>query len=233
MNVKRNSIQVVLFDAVGTLLQPYPRVIDVYHRAGHHFGSRLSVDVIDQRFRQAFQRHYVAAGLNTSETMEQLRWRSVVAEVFSDIEDVDRGLFTMLWNHFSMAKHWQVFDDVAAALRVVQRHHLQVGIASNFDMRLKPIASELLPMIQSDHVFCSSSLGYNKPHQDFFRTIEEQLRLTPEQILLVGDDGKNDFCGATKAGWHALLIDRHRMHAEANVLHSLEELKTWFDERSG
>ncbi|MAV35602.1 MAG: hypothetical protein CMJ59_09095 [Planctomycetaceae bacterium] len=46
----------VLFDAVGTLIYPDPEVAAAYHQAGREHGSRMSLDRIVDRFRDAFSR---------------------------------------------------------------------------------------------------------------------------------------------------------------------------------
>ncbi|MEE3368290.1 MAG: HAD-IA family hydrolase [Planctomycetota bacterium] len=44
----------VLFDAVGTLIYPQPPVAQAYYQAGRQFGSKLTIESIEDRFRKAF-----------------------------------------------------------------------------------------------------------------------------------------------------------------------------------
>jgi putative hydrolase of the HAD superfamily len=55
-------------------------------------------------------------------------------------------------------------------------------------------------------VFASSEIGWRKPAPQFFRTIQEQLGLSPHELLMVGDDLQLDIAAANRAGWQALHV---------------------------
>ena len=78
------GIEVVVFDAVGTLIHPEPPAATVYAEVGRRFGGCHSVEVIAPRFAAAFAREEEAdraAGWRTSEDRESRRWRDIVASV--------------------------------------------------------------------------------------------------------------------------------------------------------
>ncbi|HUE72827.1 MAG TPA: HAD family hydrolase, partial [Pirellulaceae bacterium] len=79
------------------------------------------------------------------------------------------------------------------------------------------------PLDQCRHVFISSQIGYPKPAPQFFRTVEEQLGLRGEEILLVGDDWTNDVLGGQSCGWQVQQIVREGPLAE-RAIGSLAEL---------
>ena len=214
-----SSVRAVLFDAVGTLIHADPPVIEAYHEAGRRCGSALSRSEIAARFAAAFRRHHAAQ--HSSEQAEQTRWRRVVADVFTDVDDTG-PLFDELWSHFADHRHWAVYDDVKEAWTALRSSGYRVGVASNFDQRLPDMAQGLAPLDEAEAIFVSSQLGFAKPHGEFFRGIEAALSLSPPQLLLVGDDPEKDWHGAKAAGWHALLIDRNGANGEALV--SLREL---------
>ena len=56
------------------------------------------------------------------------------------------------------------------------------------------------------------------------REIEQSLKLSPREIVLVGDGLENDFHGAQDAGWLAVLIDRDGNHLVQPSITSLLEL---------
>ena len=207
-----SGVRAVLFDAVGTLIRPEPAVAEVYWQAGQRVGSALRQDEIASRFRAAFATHFgsqpnVAAV--TNEAAERLRWQRVVADVFVDVPDADGKLFETLWQHFAQSQHWVVFDDVGDTWRGLAERGVEIGIASNFDERLRAICRGLDPLSRCERLFYSSRIGCAKPRREFFRAIERELGLEPHQLLLIGDDPENDFAGALNAGWHALLLDRN------------------------
>jgi putative hydrolase of the HAD superfamily len=201
----------VLFDAVGTLIFPHPPVAAAYGQAAASFGSPLSASQIDERFRHAFRRQEILdagpLGWRTDEARELRRWQDIVAEVFDEVSDPS-ALFNELWWHFCQPAHWRLFDDVADTWKRLASGGFTLGIASNFDRRLRQVCGGLPPLDHSPHVFVSSELGVRKPSPDFFRLVEKTLQLRPSQILLVGDDVTNDFLAAQSAGWRAILLDR-------------------------
>jgi putative hydrolase of the HAD superfamily len=201
----------ILFDAVGTLIAPDPPVAEAYHAAGCRFGSSLTVDSIRLRFRSAFERQEAqdaaAAHQPTSEHRERQRWRAIVGEVFSDVEDPSH-LFQVLWDHFAQPRHWRLYDDVAECWQALQRAGCRLGIASNFDGRLESVCQGHALLAGCRDRFISSQVGHKKPSPEFFRAIERSLGLPPQDFLLVGDDLENDCLAARRAGWQAVLVDR-------------------------
>lgn len=225
MSLKK--IDAVLFDAVGTLLHPEPAVGTVYHAAGALHGSQRAADEVLTRFRAAFARSELQDAERgdgrTDETVELARWRQIVAEVFDDVADF-AALFDRLWQHFATAESWRLIDDVVPCLAELRARDLRVGIASNFDSRLRTICRDLSPLDQYPALFISSEVGYRKPHAGFFRAIEQSLRLPAERLLLVGDTADNDYHAALAAGWQAVLIDRQDRHAEVPAEHRISSL---------
>jgi putative hydrolase of the HAD superfamily len=202
------NIRVVLFDAVGTLIYPDPPVAEVYQREAKRLGSKYSVPEIVGRFRASITRHH--QGGTTSEKLERERWRRIVYDVIDDVEDSKELLLTALWQHFGSALSWRLFDDVAPAWRELSRRGYLLGIASNFDSRLRTICRGHPPLDECRHVFVSSEVGFPKPEPRFYRGVEERLGLRPEQILLIGDDEAADVTGPIAAGWQAIWLRRDR-----------------------
>ncbi len=209
LRTPHSALRAVLFDAVGTLIEPDPPVVETYHAAGLRFGSSLPAETIRLRFRSALARQEALdaqSSHRTSEARELARWRAIVAEVFDDVPDIE-ALFQTLWRHFAEPGHWRVHDDAAECWQRLAESGFFLGIASNFDARLEAICQghELLA---GRTCFISSHIGYKKPAPEFFRFIEQRLELRPDEILLVGDDLENDYLAAQAAGWQALLVAR-------------------------
>lgn len=202
----QESLRAVLFDAVGTLIRTVPDVYDVYAAAGRRFGSRHAAAAIQARFRPAFKRHDGQGA--TSEQHERARWRNIVTEVFDDIPDSIDPLFTELWDHFADPGHWALYHDVLPTWKSLRERNCVIGIASNFDSRLEAIRRAIHPLDDADHLFCSSAIGFQKPHPEFYARVQQELRCAPHQILMVGDNLTNDVQAAHAAGWQAIWIQR-------------------------
>lgn len=209
------KVRFVLFDAVGTLIYVQPSVAEVYWKVGNRHGSRLSVEEIGKRFAESFARYQDRGA--TDEDHERQRWRSIVAEVLHDVSHEHNEPFEELWELFAQPGQWSLFSDVPEVWGELQRRRITVGIASNFDSRLRRICQSLSPLMNATHCFVSSEIGFSKPHPEFYRRVERALGAKPAEILLVGDSLIHDVEGARTAGWQAIHLERHRVNLSAPV----------------
>jgi putative hydrolase of the HAD superfamily len=218
----------VFFDAVGTLIYPEPSAPSVYAIVGRRFGSRLDETTLTTRFRAAFHRQEEAdraGGLRTSEEREVARWRSIVREVLDDVPDAE-ACFHELYAHFARPDAWRCTtgtEDVLNAL--LGRGHV-LGLASNFDRRLRHLVEGLPPLRPIKHLVISSEIGWRKPAPEFYAEMYRQAGSPAAEILYVGDDFVNDYEGAQAAGLQAMLLDpRQRTAVQARArLTSLTDL---------
>lgn len=201
----------IVFDAVGTLIEPDPPVADVYRAAALRQGVAIELSDVTSRFRRAFlddENTEARGSLETDEQNELRRWRRIVGTVLPELSDLDRA-FTELWEHFGRSDAWRYFDDVVPSITALAPFCVPMAIASNFDGRLRNVIggsdgiSDLLCA-----VVISSEVGYRKPHPAFYDAVCNRLGLAPRQILYVGDDVENDLRGSQRAGFRAVLIDR-------------------------
>jgi putative hydrolase of the HAD superfamily len=209
--------RIVLFDAVGTILRPVPDVITAYHRAGESYGSKLSAEQVAARFRSARQFRFnlnrfagetESGSLRSSDEVEYELWRSLIADVFDDVANVD-DLFKQLWDHFAAAENWSLYDDVTRCWTRLSEQGFRIAIASNFDSRLIDIVKRHETLALSEAVFCSAEVGFRKPDPEFYRAIESSLGIdASDEVHFIGDDKENDFHAPVQYGWKAFYLDR-------------------------
>ena len=219
-------IRLILFDAVGTLIYPEPSVAEVYFTLAQQHESRLTKEEIAARFRDIQPQRGPA---ETDDDREYLRWKEIVARVLHDVTDIDPA-FDSLWRHFANGSSWRLFDDVAIAWPALLAMNVPLGVASNFDRRLHGVMREMnLPRLA--HIFSSADVGYSKPDTRFFEQVELATNLSPDEILLVGDDLVADAEGAVAAGWRTVWIDRTGRCANQSLpcprISSLHELNQY------
>ena len=120
-----SQVRWIVFDAVGTLIQPSPSVASAYHTIGRRYGSQLSVEEISERFNRAFRQSETDSFPGgparespwfSSDAIEAARWNWIVGEVVPDVSDTT-GCFQELWDHFASPNSWHCFDDVGPSLR--------------------------------------------------------------------------------------------------------------------
>lgn len=220
------AIRAVVFDAVGTVIEPAPGAAEIYAEVGGRHGSRLTLAEIRQRFRSAFKREEEydrRHGQRTSEEREQQRWRTIVAAVLDDVRDPE-ACFRELFDRFAQPSAWRCLSGVGKTLQALAEGGYQLALASNYDRRLRSVAAGLAELRPLSKLIISSEVGWRKPAAGFFTAVCRTLELPPEQIIHVGDDRENDFDGARAAGLHAILLVPAASQNDGQVIRSLDEL---------
>lgn len=64
-------------------------------------------------------------------------------------------------------------------------------------------------------VYSSKDLGYEKPHIQFFKAIERELRLEESEMMMIGNNCKKDLQGAKQAGWTSIWFNENESMKEA------------------
>jgi putative hydrolase of the HAD superfamily len=222
----------LIFDAVGTLIQPNPSVAAAYHSIAARHGSRFTVAEIGERFRRAFRQsendvfpNGPAAGSYwlSSDAIEIARWRWIVGEVVPDVDDREK-CFTELWDHFAQPSSWTCFDDVQNSLVSLEKASYRLAIASNFDSRLHAVCAGRVELRPIEHRFVSSETGFRKPAKEFYSAVVSHCGCPASEILMIGDDPNHDVAGPVAIGMQAILLDRRAEVATSNTIHSLTEL---------
>ena len=113
------GVGVVVFDVVGTLVEPSPSVAVAYQQAALRHGLTVNAAVIQERFKAAWQRQEMVdaaavPAFATSRGREAERWHAIVDDVFGG-EAVSGAIFADLWEHFGRVEAWQPLVHVGAA----------------------------------------------------------------------------------------------------------------------
>ena len=204
------DVRVVVFDVVGTLVEPWPPVPQAYRDVARRHGIEREIEELRRGFAAAWRRQEALDAAArpahaTSRERERDRWRSIVFDVFAHASASD-AIFADLWEHFGRPESWRPLATGSELARSALAAGLEIALASNFDERLHAVAAAVEPLSWATHVFASSELGWRKPAPEFFRMIEGRLGLRPHELLLVGDDPQLDIVAASQAGWHARSI---------------------------
>lgn len=227
------GIRLIVLDAVGTVITPHPSVKSIYTEIGRKYGSELPEDEVDRRFRAVFratERNGArqlpdlgdADAWKTSEAAEYGRWREIVATVLDDVHDL-AACFDDLFAHFARASAWRVYPDVGPALNSLQERGFELALASNFDARLNTVCDGIPDLAPVSRRHISSLVGVRKPARAFFEAIVSAHRLSPSEVLMIGDDPINDVEGARACGLRAIRINR-KTPALPDEVSSLMEL---------
>ena len=130
----------------------------------------------------------------------------IVAETLIDVTDVD-ACFRELHAHFARPEAWHVQAEAGPTIRNLVKHGWRVGMASNFDARLRGVAAGLPELAPVRTIVISSEVGFRKPAVPFFAEIGRETEMDLTRIIYLGDDFANDYAGARAAGMKAILFD--------------------------
>jgi len=226
------GIQVVVFDAVGTVIHPEPAAPLVYAAVGSTFGSKLGVREIASRFKAAFLAEElvdVELGLQTNAGREIGRWQRIVSGVLDDVTDPE-ACFRELFDHFGRPDAWRCEPDAGPTMEALAGQGYTLALASNYDRRLRTVVAGL-PFEHLRHLVISSEVGWRKPAPQFFTSLCDIVGAPPECVLYVGDDPVNDYHGARSAGVRGALIKTDASAAVPDVV-QIKRLSDLVDENA-
>ncbi|MFL5328237.1 MAG: HAD-IA family hydrolase [Gemmataceae bacterium] len=197
-----------MFDAVGTLIIPHQPIPLTYHASAKQRGGRLTADEIARRFCTAFRAQEEIdrqAGWVTDDRREYERWRAIVHQVLDDVNDVD-ACFRDLHSHFEKPAEWRVQAGAESLIRALKNRGKTVGLASNFDSRLRLVIAGIPELADLHPIVVSSEVGARKPGPAFFAGVAKAVMVPAPEILFIGDDLENDHRGALASGLQSILL---------------------------
>lgn len=127
-----------------------------------------------------------------------------------------------MWN-----KNWMLakpYPDVESTLQDLQNDYLLILI-SNTDHFSLPKVLEKFSLEKFFHQkYLSCDIGLLKTDPGFITKILDDLKLSPQEVLLVGDSIESDMKAAEQAGIKGILIDRHNRRDFPQKVQSLRQL---------
>ena len=212
-------IRAVLFDVDFTLIQPGP----MFRAEGYHaFCARYGITVDPSRFQ-----HAVAAAAPLLDGPEDSPYdaelfveytRHIIESMGGNGVAVD-ACAREIYDEWASNHHFELYDDVPAALEGLAAAEIRVGVISNSHRPLEAFLSHF----DLEHVISaavsSASHGLMKPHPSIFQAALQLLGVAPADSVMVGDHVRQDVEGALRVGMHAVLLHRsHQPHREAEAL---------------
>lgn len=209
------SIQMVFFDAVGTLFEVRGSVGEIYARLARRYGVEVMPEEIQRGFAHQFRAQPpIAFPADTPEAerlaLERAWWRELVRAVFAKHDAFTRfdEYFTEVFEFFRGAEGWRLYDEVIPTLAALKTRGLRLGIISNFDSRIDDVLRGLGLDHYFDAVHISSREGAAKPDPAIFRAALTRNAMVPGAALHIGDSLREDAEAAAAVGMQAVWLDR-------------------------
>ncbi len=226
------KIEVIFFDAAGTLFDVRRNVGEIYANLAAKYGKNLSPEKLQQNFIRAFRQQPPmtfpsATPKNELPALEFNWWQNLVLEVFSEFgvfPDFDH-YFVEVFEFFRTAQAWKLVDDAQITLQALQERRVKIGLISNFDTRVYDVlrAFELLDYFDSIHI--SSEVGAAKPDPRIFQAALTAHQIDAAQAIHIGDDVRDDAQGAEAVGMTGILFNRQPNQGERVWANQVSALK--------
>lgn len=214
----------VLFDMGYTLAYFEPTQERIVQEVLRALGAERSVAEIGAAVRSVWGEYFSEAATAdfpaTEEFNDQVEAdlnRRLLAElgVAAD-ETAQRTYAREIESWFSRPGVMRPYPDVVDVLARLRALGYRLGIVSNWSWNLRQRVAQVGLTDFFELIWASAYAGCNKPHPGIFRQALEQMALSPERALYVGDSYRHDVVGARNAGLSPVLLDRNDSGGEAD-----------------
>ena len=209
------TIEIVFFDAGGTLLDPHPSFAELFAttcRAQGYDVTKSQVDDVQDRLAPHLTELVDEADLphapSLSPEASYAFWTFTYRRFLDELGIEDEAVTEKLYETFSSTESYRLYDDVKPALDAVEDAGYRIGLISNFDSWLETMLIEM----EVGHVFdpsvISGQVGVEKPDPEIYRIAVERASVPPGRAVHVGDSPRTDMEPAAVVGIKPILIDR-------------------------
>ncbi|MEM2109642.1 MAG: HAD family hydrolase [Candidatus Odinarchaeota archaeon] len=224
-------IKLVLFDLYLTLINISGVDQEEQNKAAYNVLCHAGYNLEFEKFKEVFKKNYDKWRQYRQNSLIEVNprvwWQETLLKLgvpskFKLVENI------LEERHKIFLKGIELYDDVIDVLNRLKEAGILIGIMSNCsDARYAKEELEYLGISSYIDVFISSAdYGRRKPDINLFSDVLSSLPFTMEQIIMVGDDYKNDVEPWGRLGVKAYLLDRDGKNTGSNIIHTLYELES-------
>jgi putative hydrolase of the HAD superfamily len=224
-----DPVKTILLDAGGVLLD-----LDYAYLRRLVEARQVEVDERQLARLEAMARleihHQVSKGGRVSDA-----WRDYFHIILNEVglpSDTRGAIIDALWEAHQRVGLWTVpIDGAPQTVAELKRRGYRLGVVSNAEGRVEQDLEAagyrgLLETVVDSHV-----VGVEKPDPEIFGIALRRLDARPESTIFIGDVPAVDVDGARAAGVTPILVDRHELYPQTDVLRlgSIRELPAILD----
>jgi len=213
----------VLFDLGGTLIKT-ASVCEILKRILEVYGIKRSLTEIDSAHREVEDELTIKDYALPAHEFWIL-WNIKVLKrlgIRENLESLAEAIAEKWWDNADL----KLYPEVKETLGGLRKMGFKIGIVTNgFQSDIDEILARTSLTSFFDVTVGVDAVGKPKPRREIFQYALKNMRVFPQEVLFVGDDLKNDYEGAEKAGLKALLIDRKdEMRKKIRKIRDLSEV---------
>lgn len=115
---------------------------------------------------------------------------------------------------------------IADSIATLKSQGLKIGLVSNGQTPFQEEKVESLGMSKLfDTIVVSEAVGFRKPDVEIFKLASDNLDVTPEECVFVGDNPVADIEGANNAGMYSVFVPTRRYPACAEANHVCRDMR--------
>lgn len=177
--------------------------------------------------------HRVLSGKLSMETARLERMATYLAHFAITVNEAEANTAVSLYRHAYETNQRAVLGAENVLASLYGRYQLAV-ITNGLVFYQYQKLGKLNLRQYFDHVFISEAVGCKKPDAGIFTAALQQLNVSPETAVMVGDSWQADIIGSTQVGFTAVWLNRFNetkpMTQNVHEIQNLTELITTIDD---
>ena len=227
---KQLAIKAVFFDIYGTIADFFPPKEEIQINVAEKFNITLDKDKILDAYKLAnnfLVKQNSIFPIRKMNDEQKLNFFSEYEKIIIDNSgsNVDVGVAKNIWVEITKQKYdLKIFPDLIQCINDLRDMGLILGLISNINMSGKKIAEKLGVSSYFNYVFTSEDLGYEKPNKMIFEKSLDIAKLTPSEVVFIGDQVESDILGAKNANILPILLDRYNNYENYSEVIKINDL---------
>lgn len=210
-------IKIVCFDIDGTL---YPKWVTNRKLFFTLFPSP-SLAMKYQKFRKEVRQEKSLVLRDQSEQgFRRYQAKSIAKKTKQRPKEIEKRIEKQFYHRWEkIFAKLKGYPDVSETIVELKNRGFKIAFLSDFPIgnKLKALNVEHL----ADYAICSEQSGYLKPHENPFLAVCNKMKVTPQEVVYVGDSYSKDVMGAKKVGMKTLwLVSKFKKHSIKKKLKS-------------
>lgn len=206
-------IKTITFDVGYTIIFPAESVGASYKKHLLHHGHDLCEKQLESSFFECWLEHVSESqGLIYGTTEEQaiFTWSNLLHKMIDNFpnheipHDTVSKVAKTIYDEFSTAKAWMIHPNWEKLFKICKAKGWQVGLISNWDIRLARLLDELELSELVDFQIISAEHAIEKPDKKIFEIAAQKAGCDLNEIVHVGDTFIDDVVGAVESGAKAV-----------------------------
>ena len=219
------TIEMVFFDAGGTILDPHPSFPELFASTCVSAGIQMDAPRV-QEVQERVAPHLVElldeAGLDHGPTLSpeasRAFWTFTYRRFLAELDIDDDSMAERLYATFSDPASYRLYDDVRPTFDSLSASGYRLGLISNFDSWLEKMLVEMEVGHLFDTAVISGLEGVEKPDPALYQLALERAAVSPAKAVHVGDSPVMDMTPADEVGITPILLDRMGRYPDADLI---------------